>query len=107
MITGINQSKILSKHISCDCKCKFDRKKCNSDQCWNKVIESHNEEIKPIPINFNEKNITCKTQNSYVLLAFLLITTKFLIAVSIYCCLIKTFIIISRHKISIDNVNSQ
>ena len=24
MITGINESKILAKHISCECKCKFD-----------------------------------------------------------------------------------
>ena len=24
IITGINQSKTLTKHISCECKCKFD-----------------------------------------------------------------------------------
>ena len=24
MITGIDESKILTKHISCKCKCKFD-----------------------------------------------------------------------------------
>ena len=39
--------------------------------------------------NFNEKNITCITQNFYILLAFLLITIALLIAVSIYCYLIK------------------
>ena len=39
--------------------------------------------------NFNEKNITCKTQIFYILLAFLLITMALLIAVSIYCYLIK------------------
>ena len=27
MITGINQSKTLTKHISCKCKCRFDGKK--------------------------------------------------------------------------------
>ena len=27
MITGINESKTLKKHISCQCKCKFDGKK--------------------------------------------------------------------------------
>ena len=27
MITGENESKILTKHISCKCKCRFDRKK--------------------------------------------------------------------------------
>ena len=39
--------------------------------------------------NFNEKKATCKTQKFYTLLAFLLITIAFLIAVSIYCSLIK------------------
>ena len=27
--------KILIKHISCECKCKFDGRKCNSNQWWN------------------------------------------------------------------------
>ena len=35
MITGINESKTLTMHISCECKCKFDARKCNSDQWWN------------------------------------------------------------------------
>ena len=35
MITGINKSKTLTKHLSCKCKCKFDGRKCNSDQWWN------------------------------------------------------------------------
>ena len=39
--------------------------------------------------NFNEKNITCKTQSFYILLAFSLITITLLIAVSIYYYLIK------------------
>ena len=47
------------------------------------------EETKTIPTNFNEKNITCKIQIFYFLLAFLLITIALLIAVSIYCYLIK------------------
>ena len=29
--TGISESKTLTKHISCECKCKFDGNKCNSD----------------------------------------------------------------------------
>ena len=32
MITGINESKTLWKHVSCKCKCKFDGGKCNSNQ---------------------------------------------------------------------------
>ena len=30
--TGINESKTLTRHISCECKCKFDGRKCSSDQ---------------------------------------------------------------------------
>ena len=32
MITGINESKILRKHILCKCKCTFDKTKWNSNQ---------------------------------------------------------------------------
>ena len=39
--------------------------------------------------NFNEKNITCKTQNFFILLGFLLITISLLIAVSVYYHLMK------------------
>ena len=53
------------------------------------VIESYNEETKTIPTNFNEKNITCKIQNFYILLAFWLNSTALLMAVSIYRYLIK------------------
>ena len=35
MITGINKSKVLTKHISCKCKCKFDWRECKSNQNWN------------------------------------------------------------------------
>ena len=36
IITGINELKTLTKHISCECKCKFDGRKCNWNQKWNK-----------------------------------------------------------------------
>ena len=48
------------------------------------IIESYNEET-----NLNEKKATCKMQNFCILLAFSLITIALLIAVSIYCYLIK------------------
>ena len=35
MITGINNSKTLTRHIWSKCKCKTDGKKCNSNQKWN------------------------------------------------------------------------
>ena len=46
------------------------------------------EETKTISTNFNEEKATCKTQNVYILLAFSLITIA-LLAVTIYCYLIK------------------
>ena len=42
-----------------------------------------------VPTNLNENKAICKTQNFYILLAFLLITLALLIAASIYCYLIK------------------
>ena len=35
LISGMNESKTLTKHISWECKCRFDEKKCNSDQWSN------------------------------------------------------------------------
>ena len=46
-------------------------------------MESNNE------TNFNEKKATCKMQNLHILHVFFLISTAFLIAVSIYRYLIK------------------
>ena len=37
MVTGINESKTLIKHISCECKCKFGGRKYNSNQNWNNI----------------------------------------------------------------------
>ena len=56
-----------------------------------KIIDakSYNKETKAIPKNFNKKNSICKRKKFCILLAFLLITIAFMIAVSIYSCLIK------------------
>ena len=35
MITNKNETKTISKHISCDCKCKFKSTACNLNQKWN------------------------------------------------------------------------
>ena len=53
------------------------------------VIESYNKETKTISKKFNEKKATFKTQIFYILIVFLLITIALLIAVSVYCYLIK------------------
>ena len=68
------------------------------------VIKPYNEEIKTIPINFNEKKVTCRMQNFYILLKFLLITIALLIAVSIYCYLIKHQ---TKHLLPFHNTNNK
>ena len=35
MIAGINELKTLTKNISCECKCRFDKRKCHSEHWWN------------------------------------------------------------------------
>ena len=50
-----------------------------------------------------KKKAVCKTQNFYILLAFLLITTLLLIAVVIYCYLIKDFKSIHYHFLITNN----
>ena len=86
----------------CRCECKkhhICEKDCNCENAkylasimddsvikCDEVIEPNDEEIKTIPTNFNEKNITCKAQ---ILLVFLLITIAFLTPVSVYCYLIE------------------
>ena len=96
--------------MSCECKCKVDGRKHNSDQkvdyVWNpaicscengkylvlldnsgiicdEIITSHGK------TNFNGKKATCKMKDLYILLAFLLITVALMMAVSIYCYFIK------------------
>ena len=81
----------------------------------NSVITSDEciEETKTVLTNFNEKNVTHKTQNFHILLTFSLITTVLLRAVSIDCCLIKyqgkqkKLVTISRQKVTIDNINKK
>ena len=51
--------------------------------------EANSSDVETVPTNFNEKNITCKTQNFYILFDFLLITIPLLIPVNIYSYLIK------------------
>ena len=56
------------------CSCENGKYLVNIMDDWaiicDEVIKSYNEEIKTISTNFNEKNISCKTQNFYILSAF-------------------------------------
>ena len=58
------------------------------DEIIDAEAKSNDKKTKTFPTN-NEKNITYKTQNVYILFTFLLITIALLIDVSIYCYLIK------------------
>ena len=35
MITNKNEAKVMTEHISCDCKCKFDSSIYNLNKKWN------------------------------------------------------------------------
>ena len=63
-----------------------------------KVIKSYEEEIKTIARNFNEK------QNFHFLLAIWLITITLLIAVSIFCYVIKYQ---TKHLLPFHCINNQ
>ena len=52
-------------------------------------VKSYDEETKTVTKSFNEKNAICETKYFYILITFLLIIIALLIAVSIYCYLIK------------------
>ena len=78
----------------------------NSAIMCDEVKESNNEETKTIRTNFNEKKGTCKTQNLYTLLAFLLMIIAFLIAVINYCCLIK-YRAKQKHLLLFDETNDE
>ena len=52
--------------------------------CDQIIDESHDEEIKTVTTNFNEKNVISKAKNFYIVLTFSLITITLLIAGSIY-----------------------
>ena len=66
----------------------------------------NNKKIKRIPTNFNEKTLTCKTQNFYILLAFLLITIALLMADSTYCYL-KKYRAKQKHLLSFHVTNKE
>ena len=66
IITGINDSKIVTKHISCKCKFKFDSKKCSSNQKWNNKSQK------------NQKNIMCATKIVFGILLHVIVKMQIL-----------------------------
>ena len=77
------------------------------DEVKDAEAKSNDEESKTIPTNFNEKiYITCEIENFYTSLAFLLIIIALLIALSIYCYLIK-FIAEQKHLLPFHDTNQE
>ena len=143
VIIEINESKTLTKHISCVLNVNLMgqsviqingritintyvnvdiwKRLCEKDYVWNpatfncenrKYLASIMDKItcdKIIGVeetNFDKKgNITCKTQNLYIILAFLLITISLLIAVSIYCYLRKKYKAKQKHLVPFNGTN--
>ena len=103
-------------------KCRCDCEKhhiCEKDYVWNPATWNYengkclasvmdkdifDETIVVEETNFNEKNVTCKTKNSYVLVAFSLITIILLIDVSVYCYVITYW---TKHFLSFHNTNNK
>ena len=117
--TGINEWRILAKHISFKCDCKFDGKKCTSNHnCWCKckkgclwnpatcigdsvvICGKIVEETKTVPTKTVQRK--CTFRNFYILLFFLLIAIELLITASIY--LIKHWSKYWSKDIDINNV---
>ena len=130
MITGINESKTLTKHRSCDCKYKFDGRKCNwnywwskdkyrcecknhhvceKDRIWNPATYSY-ENGKYLASIMDDSQIIEsyyeETKNIHILFALSLIIITLLIAVSIYCYLIK-YKAKQKHLLRFHNTNNK
>ena len=63
MITEVNESKTISRHVSCECKCEFDGKKCisnywcNNDKCW---FECKNRQVCEKDYIWNHSTCSCE-----------------------------------------------
>ena len=76
------------------------------DEVIEAEVKSYNGETKTFPINFSEQKAAYKKQNFYILLAFLLSTIALLIAVSIYCYLIK-YLSKQKHLLTFHITNNE
>ena len=65
MITNKNEAKPMTKHISCDCKCKFNSITCNSYQKWNnKTCQYECKNYCKCKDDYNWNPSTCICENS-------------------------------------------
>ena len=65
MIANKNEAKPMTKHISCDCKCKFKSTTCNSNQKWNnKTYQCECKIYHKCEKDYNWNLSTCICENS-------------------------------------------
>ena len=65
MITRIYEAKTLIKHISCDCKYKFNSETCNPNQKWNNdKCQWERKKYRTCKKDYGWKPITCICENS-------------------------------------------
>ena len=64
MIANKNEVKTMAKHISCDCKYKFNSTTCNSNQKWNnKTCQCECKNYRKFKIDYNWNPSTCICEN--------------------------------------------
>ena len=65
MTTNKNEGKAMAKHISCDCKCKFNSTTCNLNQKWNnKTCQFECKNYQTWKIDYSWNPNTCICENS-------------------------------------------
>ena len=65
MLTTKNEAKTMAKHISCHCKCKFNRTICNSNQKWNnKTCQCECKNYRKCKKDYGWNPSTCICENS-------------------------------------------
>ena len=63
MITGINELKALAKFIACKCRCKFDGRKCSSDELWNNKCQCNCTKRNVCEKDYVRNPSTCNCEN--------------------------------------------
>ena len=64
MLTNKNEAKPMTKHISCDCKYKFNSTACNSSQKWNERCQCKCKNYNKCKKDYSWNPSTCICENS-------------------------------------------
>ena len=65
MTRNKNEDKVMTEHVSCDCKCKFNSKICNSNQKWNsKTCKCEGKNYRTCKKGYSQNRSTCICENN-------------------------------------------